>query len=151
MRTLFHVHSRNTLLIGPLKSSIIIGSLMPRVVTSFSTDAPDWLLDRRLWILISMTILCPVAFLRKLDSLKYISYIALIAVANLVSISLLRHTSCGCLHGDLFIFGVQIFVVVYKFFVPTGMPPRPPIKYVDLSPRFISSLPVQVSSLFKPQ
>lgn len=24
------------------------------------------------------------------------------------------------------------------------MPPRPPVKYVDLGPRFISSLPVQI-------
>lgn len=67
---------------------IIIGSLMPRVVTSFYPSAhepPEILLDRRLWILAAMSILCPVAFLRKLDSLKYISYIALVSVANLVS------------------------------------------------------------------
>lgn len=32
-----------------------------------------------------MTLLCPLAFLRKFDSLKIISYISLCAVANLVS------------------------------------------------------------------
>lgn len=42
-------------------------------------------LDRRLWILASMTLLCPLAFLRKLDSLKVTSYIALCAIAYLVS------------------------------------------------------------------
>lgn len=41
-------------------------------------------LDRRLWILASMTLLCPLAFLRRLDSLKVTSYIALCAIAYLV-------------------------------------------------------------------
>lgn len=58
---------------------------MPRVVYSFSSDAPYWLLDRQLWILLAMTLLCPLAFLRKLDSLKVTSYISLCAVGNLVS------------------------------------------------------------------
>lgn len=96
---------------------------MPRVITSFYPSAhepPLILLDRRLWILVSMTVLCPVAFLRKLDSLKYISYIALTAVANL------------------------LFVVIYKFFDSEGMPARPPVVYISLGPRFISSLPVQI-------
>lgn len=66
-------------------NSIVIGGLMPRVIYSFSPDAPDWLLDRRLWILGAMSLLCPLAFLRKLDSLKFTSYISLCAVANLVS------------------------------------------------------------------
>lgn len=57
---------------------------MPRVVYSFSSSSPEWLLDRRLWILLAMSILCPLAFLRKLDSLKVTSYISLCAVGNLV-------------------------------------------------------------------
>ncbi|KAL8287637.1 hypothetical protein RQP46_003495 [Phenoliferia psychrophenolica] len=99
---------------------IIIGALMPRAVASFLPDADAWLLDRRLWILFSMCILCPLAFLRKLDSLKFTSYVALCAVANL------------------------IFVVIYKYFDQTGLPPRGPVKLVALGPSFISSLPVQI-------
>lgn len=60
---------------------------MPRAVASFMPDAEAWLLDRRLWILASMCVLCPLAFLRRLDSLKFTSYVALCAVANLVRTS----------------------------------------------------------------
>lgn len=65
--------------------SIVIGGLMPRVVLAFDSAAPEWLLDRRLWILLAMTLLCPLAFLRKIDSLKFTNYISLCAVGNLVS------------------------------------------------------------------
>lgn len=52
---------------------------------SFNPDLTDSvLLDRRLWILASMTLLCPLAFLRRLDSLKLTSYIALCAIGYLV-------------------------------------------------------------------
>lgn len=87
---------------------IVIGSLMPRVVYSFSKSSPDWLLDRRLWILLAMSILCPLAFLRKLDSLKVTSYISLCAVGNLVSIRfLIMHRSKSDMSAALCC-GVQI-------------------------------------------
>ena len=53
---------------------IIIGTLAPKVVTSFThpgTIPPDYLLDRRTWILLSMLILVPLAFLRSLNSLRF--------------------------------------------------------------------------------
>jgi uncharacterized membrane protein YhaH (DUF805 family) len=64
---------------------IILGALVPRVVVSFVDSPPAFLLDRRLWIALSLTILVPLAFLRRLDSLRFTSYVALIAVADLVS------------------------------------------------------------------
>lgn len=60
------------------------------------------------------------AFLRKLDSLKFTSYVALVAVANLV------------------------FVVIWKFLEPSGLPPRGDIELVDLGSSYVSSLPVQI-------
>lgn len=67
---------------------IIIGSLMPKSIRAFVPSeiaAPERLYeDRRLWILLSMFVLVPLGFYRRLDSLKFISYVALCAVANLV-------------------------------------------------------------------
>lgn len=63
---------------------IIIGGLMPKVVLSFDRDPPDWALDRRLWIVVSMAILTPLCYLRHLHSLRFTSYIALVAVFDLV-------------------------------------------------------------------
>lgn len=122
-----------------MAGSIIIGALCPRVVVSFAPNAPEWLLDRRVWILASMCVLCPIAFLRKLDSLKWISYVALSAVANLVRLFPPLARKLADLRSSL-----QLFVVIYKFFDSTGMPPHPPVKFIDISPSFISSLPVQV-------
>jgi amino acid permease len=99
---------------------IILGALMPRVVVSFTSTPPSFLLDRRLWITLSLTILVPLAFLRRLDSLRFTSYIALIAVADLV------------------------IVVVWKFFDRSGLAPPGEIELVNLSPALISALPVYV-------
>ena len=63
---------------------IIIGGLMPRVILSFDHTPPDWALDRRLWITVSMAILTPLCYLRHLNSLRYTSYVALVAVFDLV-------------------------------------------------------------------
>ncbi|KAH8918708.1 hypothetical protein BT69DRAFT_1337948 [Atractiella rhizophila] len=102
---------------------IIIGGLMPQVVLSFTPSGskpPIELLDRRLWIVLAMLILVPLAFLRKLDSLRHTSYIALIAVLDL------------------------IIVVVLKYLKPTGIPPPQGIELVRLTPDFFRSLPVYV-------
>ena len=66
---------------------IVVGSLMPRAVVALHADPPEWTLERKLWIMLAMTVLTPLAFYRRLDSLKMISYIALVAVADLVSLS----------------------------------------------------------------
>lgn len=121
-------------------NSIVIGGLMPRVVLSFAPQAPDWALDRRLWILLAMTLLCPLAFLRRLDSLKVTSYISLCAVGNLVS-------DLSLLGGSAFAYASlrQVFVVIYKSCInQSGLPPKGPVHLIALGPRFVQSLPVQV-------
>ncbi|KAJ8293778.1 putative oligopeptide transporter [Rhodotorula toruloides] len=100
---------------------IVIGGLMPKVVHSFRPDLTDSvLLDRRLWILASMTLLCPLAFLRRLDSLKVTSYIALCAI------------------------GYLVFIVVYYSF--SGHPELPPpgdIQLFRFGPSFIQVISIQ--------
>lgn len=65
---------------------IIIGDLMPGVVQGFSPGATEigFLVDRQFWITAFMLIVIPLSFLRRLDSLKYTSIIALISIAYIV-------------------------------------------------------------------
>jgi hypothetical protein len=66
---------------------IIVKGLMPNVVaalyhdlTSEETDPPAWALSGRVWITLFMGVLVPLAFLRRLDSLRHASFIGLFAV-----------------------------------------------------------------------
>jgi amino acid permease len=65
---------------------IIIGDLMPGVVRGFAPGAGEisFLVDRQFWITAFMLIVIPLSFLRRLDSLKYTSVIALCSIAYLV-------------------------------------------------------------------
>ncbi|CAD6591425.1 MAG: hypothetical protein ASARMPREDX12_005163 [Alectoria sarmentosa] len=65
---------------------IIIGDLMPGVVRGFNEDAGGvaFLIDRHFWITGFMLIVIPLSFLRRLDSLKYTSVVALISIGYLV-------------------------------------------------------------------
>ena len=70
---------------------------MPQVVQGFTAhpDAlPIFLLDRRFWITVFMLVVIPLSFLRKLDSLKYTSIIALSSIGYLV-ILVLAHFLIG--------------------------------------------------------
>lgn len=68
-----------------------------------------------------MTLLCPLAFLRRLDSLKMTSYIALCTI------------------------GYLVFVVVYYTVVGHDSLPTPGnVELVRFGPSFIQSIPVQV-------
>lgn len=69
---------------------IIIKSLMPNVVSSIfhdltspDTQPPAWAISGRVWISLFMVILIPLCFLRRLDSLRHTSYIALFSVGTL--------------------------------------------------------------------
>lgn len=64
---------------------IIIGDLMPRVVTGFTHDIGNhtYLLDRHFWITAFMLIVIPFSFLRKMDSLKFTNIIALVSIGYL--------------------------------------------------------------------
>ncbi|ROW16451.1 hypothetical protein VPNG_02750 [Cytospora leucostoma] len=65
---------------------IIIGDLMPGVVRGFNPNADDvpFLVDRHFWITAFMLIIIPLGFLRRLDSLKYTSLIALVSIGYLI-------------------------------------------------------------------
>ncbi|WPH03172.1 Hypothetical protein R9X50_00604800 [Acrodontium crateriforme] len=64
---------------------IIIGDLMPGVVRGFGeVGGALYLLDRQFWVTAFMLVVIPLSFLRRLDSLKYTSIIALISIAYLV-------------------------------------------------------------------
>ncbi|CAI6308735.1 unnamed protein product [Periconia digitata] len=65
---------------------IIIGDLMPGVVVGFAPGAGEiaFLMDRQFWVTAFMLIVIPLSFLRRLDSLKYTSVIALCSIAYLV-------------------------------------------------------------------
>ncbi|KAG0222803.1 hypothetical protein BGX31_008851 [Mortierella sp. GBA43] len=115
---------------------IIIGQLMPGVVKSLSgmafvavggngdgdMDPALWfLIDRRFWITMFMGIIAPLSFLRKLDSLKSTSALALGAVVYLV------------------------FIVVYYYSNPQQpLPPAEDIRLVNFSPQFLTTLPIFV-------
>jgi amino acid permease len=69
---------------------------MPNVVaslyhdlTSETTNPPAWALDGGNWVSIWFIVLAPLCFLRRIDSLRHTSYIALFSVGESV-ILLLR-------------------------------------------------------------
>jgi amino acid permease len=65
---------------------IIIGDLMPGVIEGFDSRAASvgYLMDRKFWITVFMLAIIPLSFLRRLDSLKYTSVIALVAIGYLI-------------------------------------------------------------------
>lgn len=65
---------------------IIIGDLMPGVVLGFvdENNIAPFLIDRHFWVTAFMMVVIPLSFLRRLDSLKYTSVIALISIGYLV-------------------------------------------------------------------
>lgn len=65
---------------------IIIGDLMPGVMRGFDSRVDDFpfLIDRNFWITVFMLLIIPLAFLKRLDSLKYTSIIALVSIGYLI-------------------------------------------------------------------
>ncbi|KHO00265.1 Amino acid transporter, transmembrane [Metarhizium album ARSEF 1941] len=65
---------------------IIIGDLMPGVMLGFSrrADHIPYLVDRHFWITAFMLLVIPLSFLRRLDSLKYTSLVALVSIGYLI-------------------------------------------------------------------
>lgn len=62
---------------------------MPNVVLSLyhdltgpTTNPPEWALSGRNWITIFMLVLVPLCFLKKLNSLRHTSYVALFSVGQ---------------------------------------------------------------------
>ncbi|CAM1506328.1 Fc.00g059690.m01.CDS01 [Cosmosporella sp. VM-42] len=65
---------------------IIIGDLMPGVMLGFNDNAGQlpYLVDRNFWITAFMLLIIPLSFLRRLDSLKYTSLVALVSIGYLI-------------------------------------------------------------------
>lgn len=65
---------------------IIIGDLMPGVMLGFNDNAEQipYLVDRHFWITAFMLLVIPLSFLRRLDSLKYTSIVALVSIGYLI-------------------------------------------------------------------
>ncbi|TPX54955.1 hypothetical protein PhCBS80983_g05669 [Powellomyces hirtus] len=106
---------------------VICGDLLPKVVAGFAPGIPadSMLRTKTLWVFMSLAIVSPLCFLRRLDSLRYTSAFALTAVVYLV------------------------FIVVSYFFAGQmeGMPPRPSwdeIRWFQLDGSFFEHLPIFV-------
>lgn len=103
---------------------IIIGELMPRVVTGFTDNVGNhtFLLDRHFWITAFMLIVIPFSFLRKMDSLKFTNMIALTSI------------------------GYLVVLVVYHFAKGDTLAQRGNIKVIGTAGpiSFLSSVPVMV-------
>ncbi|ATY63878.1 hypothetical protein A9K55_003921 [Cordyceps militaris] len=65
---------------------IIIGDLMPGVMQGLTnhTDNFPYLVNRHFWITAFMLLVIPLSFLRRLDSLKYTSIVALVSIGYLI-------------------------------------------------------------------
>ncbi|KAN0137005.1 Transmembrane amino acid transporter domain containing protein [Lactarius tabidus] len=107
---------------------IILKSLIPTVIaslyhdlTSPDTNPPEWALSGRMWMTLLMVILVPLSFLRRLDSLRHTSYIALFSCAYLV-----------------------LIVIVCHFHPLKGMIPPGEIHLIKFTPSFVSTFPIQV-------
>lgn len=71
---------------------ILIGDVMPQVVRMIKSDLPDksFLVSRHFWVTIFMAIITPFMFLRRLDSLRYISIVSLFSIIYL-TIIVIKH------------------------------------------------------------
>lgn len=64
---------------------VVIGDLMPKIMESLNVSEESILMERNFWITCFMVgIVTPLSFLKKLDSLKYTSIVALVSVVYLI-------------------------------------------------------------------
>lgn len=118
---------------------------MPNVVaslfhdlTSPDTNPPDFALSGRFWITLFMIILVPLAFLRRLDSLRHTSYVALFSVGRLVLLSFWRNVLI------LFVAYLVVIVITAYFWPLKGTMAPGEIRLIHFTPNFVSTFPVQV-------
>ncbi|WPK24919.1 hypothetical protein PUMCH_002218 [Australozyma saopauloensis] len=64
---------------------VVIGDLMPKIAESLGCAEDSWFMERNLWISLFMfLIVTPLSYLKKMDSLKYASVVALVSVVYLI-------------------------------------------------------------------
>ena len=90
---------------------IIIGDLMPGVVRGFTEEEglATFLLDRHFWITAFMLVCIPLSYLRRLDSLKYTSIIALVSISYLVVLVVYHFTAKDTLPNGEYQTPLRIF------------------------------------------
>ena len=129
---------------------IIVKSLMPNVAASLYHDLahsnpPAWAQSGRVWISILMLVLFPLSFMRKIDSLRHTSYVALFSVGKFsqslcgnrgtweLSFMTLPHPAY-----------LVVVVIVCYFFPLEGTQAPGEIHLIHFTPSFVSTFPVQV-------
>ncbi|ABN66041.2 vacuolar amino acid transporter [Scheffersomyces stipitis CBS 6054] len=64
---------------------VVIGDLMPKIMESLNVKDESLFMERNFWITVFMVVLVvPLSYLKKLDSLKYTSVVALFSVVYLI-------------------------------------------------------------------
>ncbi|QSL64072.1 hypothetical protein MERGE_000227 [Pneumocystis wakefieldiae] len=88
---------------------ILIGDVMPQVVRMIKSDLPDksFLVSRHFWVTIFMAIITPFMFLRRLDSLRYISIVSLFSIIYLTIIVIKHFFQTNVWNSD-----VEMFTIV---------------------------------------
>lgn len=118
---------------------------MPNVVaslyhdlTSPSTNPPEWALSSSNWLTLFMLVLVPLSFLRKLDSLRHTSYVALFSVGEYCEMDYVLLLNLSYL-------AYLVVIVIFCYFWPIKNMPIPgEIRLVHFTPNFVSTFPVQV-------
>lgn len=126
---------------------IIIKGLMPSVVEALhhvsgsDSTLPWYLLSGRFWIAVFMVVLVPLCFLRRLDSLRHTSYIAMFTVGEVPSISLAVVTVRA---NNIFAVYLVTIVIVCHFHPPKGSADPGEWHLIRFTPSFISTFPAQI-------
>ena len=129
---------------------IIIKSLLPNVVASLyhdlaspDTNPPVWALSGHVWISLVMIVLVPLSFLRRLDSLRHASYVALFSCGQyfLPFSRLWDADLTACWARAVYL----VLIVIACYFRPIkGMTAPGEIHFIKFTPSFISTFPIQV-------
>ncbi|KAJ3210282.1 hypothetical protein HDU82_008432 [Entophlyctis luteolus] len=112
---------------------VIIGDLVPTVMRALYPDASEHhiMFSKHLWISLSIAVLTPVVFAKRLDSLRHTSMLALCAVVYLVTI----------------VWGYFVFAPANSRDGGWGLPKRPEwreIEWFKLNGNFFKILPIFV-------
>jgi amino acid permease len=99
---------------------IVFGGLMPCICHFFNPDLTGVWVDRRFWISLALIILLPLGFLKKLDSLRHTSAVALISVAYCVVVVVYYYLDPSMPHArsedlTLFKFSPSVFSTLPVF------------------------------------
>lgn len=101
----------------------IIGDLIPTILEAFIPSDPKggtrWFYSRFIWMSVIVVAIGPVTFMKRIDSLKYTSFLGLIGVAYLLTLSVLMYIQAvfntGSILGDAKLF-VTLSIGAFRAF-----------------------------------